>query len=129
MGNFSSISIIIVSFFHFQNALVSNPRYGRARSTDRDVWLEHTDRSVVIKSQTVFQPVMKKKRSVNKLSTAADVKGVTNYCLYTQEADSDGDIQTKLYKVSAHIYFKHLNFKIVSDFWVKVLLHDNNGVM
>lgn len=99
MYGFFKYEIMLIVIF--QNALVSsNPRYGRARSTDRDVWLEHTDRSVVIKSQTVFQPVMKKKRSVNKLNTAADIKGVTNYCLYTQEADSDGDIQTKLYKVS-----------------------------
>lgn len=61
--------------------------------------MEHTDRAVVYKPQTVFQPVMKKKKSVNKLSSADDIKGASKYCLLTQEADSDGDIQTKIYKV------------------------------
>lgn len=63
------------------------------------MWLEHTDRAVVYKPQTVFQPVMKKKKSVNKLTSADDIKGASKYCLVTQEPDSEGDIETRLYKV------------------------------
>ncbi|CAL8109141.1 unnamed protein product [Orchesella dallaii] len=91
-------SVVIPSSANRRSALVNNPRYGRARSTDRDVWIEHTDKAVVLKPQTVFQPVMKKKKSVTQLKSADDMKGASKYCLLTQEPDSEGDIETRLYK-------------------------------
>jgi len=59
--------------------------------------VEHTS-AVVYKPQTVFQPVMKNKKCVTKQLSTADMKGASKYCLLTQEPDSDGDIQTRLYK-------------------------------
>ena len=48
---------------------------------------------------------MKKKRSVTKVSEKdfADPKN-TNYALTHQEQDSEGDLETKIYKASTKIY-------------------------
>ena len=77
---------------------MANARHYRSRSSDADRWIEHTPGRPV-KSGTVFQPVMKKKKSVAKLTHAEDVTTRTKYCLNLQEADGDGGIETKLYKV------------------------------
>ncbi|XP_029646158.1 kinesin-like protein KIF23 isoform X2 [Octopus sinensis] len=74
-----------------------NPRHRRSKSSSAaETWLEH-------KSQdheelgTLFQPKLKKKRSVTKL-TEKDTKEVSKYCLNHQELGSDGEMRTKLYK-------------------------------
>ena len=72
----------------------------RSQSTDKDTWLEHTP-AMTVKSGTVFQPVMKKKKSVHKLTRADDlVNNTSKYCLRTDVRDAEGDIETQLYKVS-----------------------------
>lgn len=80
---------------------VSNPRHRRSRSVSDDRWLEHRPQAPV-PLNTVLQPVLKKRKSVTKLT---DVKDVTNsktskYCLMTQNQDSEGDLETNIYKVS-----------------------------
>ena len=81
-----------------QGIAVANPRRYRSRSSDNDRWIEHTPGQPV-KSGTVFQPVMKKKKSVAKLTDADDVVRRTKYCLNLQEPDGEGGVETKLYKV------------------------------
>ena len=48
---------------------------------------------------TILQPQIKNRKSITKLT---DVKDLTNkttkYCLIAQGADTDGDVETKLYK-------------------------------
>ncbi|CAG9771784.1 unnamed protein product [Ceutorhynchus assimilis] len=70
----------------------------RSRSAG-EVWLEHN----VIKPcplGTVMQPSMKKRKSVSKLDKASDITNPkqSKYCLVAQEPDTDGEIETKLYK-------------------------------
>ena len=77
---------------------MANPRRYRSRSSDNDRWIEHTPGQPV-KSGTVFQPVMKKKKSVVKLTDADDVVRRTKYCLNLQQPDGEGGVETKLYKV------------------------------
>ncbi|KAL1506067.1 hypothetical protein ABEB36_005498 [Hypothenemus hampei] len=64
-----------------------------------EVWLEHN----VIKPcplNTVMQPTMKKRKSVSRLDKASDITNPkqSKYCLVAQEPDTDGEIETKLYK-------------------------------
>lgn len=47
-----------------------------------------------------MQPVMEKRKSITKLTQAKDITEKTSkYCLMTQSQDSDGDLETRLYKV------------------------------
>ena len=65
---------------------------------------------------TVLQPAIKKKKSVSKL----EVKDVTNsekYILQHQEQDSQGEVETQLYKVWFSMFF---SFFIISAFWFYV---------
>lgn len=50
---------------------------------------------------TIFQPQMKKKKSVNELIRKEDVVNLstTRYCLKTQQVDSEGEVETLLVKV------------------------------
>lgn len=71
-----------------------NPRHRRSRS--HDVWLEHKPVGTV-DTGSILQPAIKRKKSVSKLTEKA-TKDVSKYILTHQEADSDGDIATKLVK-------------------------------
>jgi kinesin family protein 23 len=65
------------------------------------VWLDH--RPVhAIELGTVMQPIMKRHKSVTKLMDAKDVVNskTSKYCLMTQEQDTDGELETHLYKVT-----------------------------
>ena len=80
---------------------VANPRaHRRSRSTDVDLWLDH--RPTVggpVPSNTVLQPVLRKRRSVNKLEAADVVNEKTSkYLLTTNTQDQQGEVTTKLYK-------------------------------
>ncbi|KAK3913580.1 Kinesin-like protein KIF23 [Frankliniella fusca] len=76
-----------------------NPRHRRSRSEEgRGRWLDHCPATPVPLS-TVFQPNMKKRKSVTKLTDVKDItKGTERYCLTTQEQDTDGELETRLYK-------------------------------
>ncbi|EDV40552.1 uncharacterized protein Dana_GF10567 [Drosophila ananassae] len=76
----------------------ANIRHRRSRSAG-DKWLEHRAANPVPLG-TIMQPFLKNRKSVTKLT---DMKELTNhgankYCLVSQEADTDGDVETKLYK-------------------------------
>merc|ERR1719341_382414 len=81
---------------------VANPRaHRRSRSTDAELWLDHrpTVGSHPLPSNTVLQPVLRKRRSVNKLEAADVVNDKTSkYLLTTNTQDQQGEVTTKLYK-------------------------------
>ncbi|XP_059485129.1 kinesin-like protein KIF23 isoform X2 [Neocloeon triangulifer] len=83
---------------------VSNPRHRRSRSAcGNERWLDHkpqTASSKFLELQTIFQPNMPRRKSVTKLTDPKDVTdpSTSKYCLTTQEQDSEGELETKLYK-------------------------------
>jgi len=49
---------------------------------------------------TVLQPLMQRRRSVTRLTSPKEIiDGASRYCLVAQEHDTDGELETKLYKV------------------------------
>ncbi|KER23777.1 hypothetical protein T265_08402 [Opisthorchis viverrini] len=77
-----------------------NPRHRRSRSAGGDggVWLEHQE-STAAPLGTIFTPRLKNRKSVTQLELKDTLKA-SNYLLHHQEATSDGNIETKLYKGS-----------------------------
>ncbi|KAJ8920904.1 hypothetical protein NQ315_015697 [Exocentrus adspersus] len=81
-----------------RNVVYSTPRRRRSKSVG-EVWLEHNSVKPVPLG-TVMQPSMKKRKSVTKLTKATDITNPkqSKYCLLAQEQDTDGEVETKLYK-------------------------------
>ncbi|XP_001868064.2 kinesin-like protein KIF23 [Culex quinquefasciatus] len=77
---------------------VANPRHRRSRSTG-ERWLEHRAANPVPLG-TIMQPYIPDRKSVTALNDAQDVTGAkaSKYCLITQEADTEGELETKLFK-------------------------------
>lgn len=76
---------------------VSNPRHRRSRSTD-ERWLEHRAPNPVPLG-TIMQPQYKKRKSVTKAEAKDIVNSKTSkYCLVSQVADTDGELETNIYK-------------------------------
>ncbi|XP_054719121.1 kinesin-like protein KIF23 [Uloborus diversus] len=77
---------------------VANPRHRRSHSSSGDVWIEHKPIGN-LELNTVLQPAMKKKKSVSKLEVKDVTKSdVSKYVLQHQEQDSQGEVETQLYK-------------------------------
>ncbi|XP_066597668.1 kinesin-like protein KIF23 isoform X2 [Prorops nasuta] len=75
---------------------VSNPKYRRSQSADR--WVDHTP-TPLAPLGTVLQPMMRRRRSITRLTSPKEITdGVSRYCLIAQEHDTDGELETKLYK-------------------------------
>jgi kinesin family protein 23 len=78
---------------------VSNPRHRRSRSTDKDMWLDHSPAKGAVPLNTVLQPALKKRRSVTRLQEKDIVNNKTSkYLLTTQNQDEEGQLETRLYK-------------------------------
>lgn len=74
-----------------------NPRYC-VRNANK--WIDHRPAQIV-PAGTIFQPQTPSKCSVAKLTDPKPfMTRSTRYCLYAQEQDTDGELETKLYKVS-----------------------------
>jgi len=79
-----------------RSAAIANPRYRRSRSAGQ-VWIDHQP-SKPVPTNTIMQPSnLKKRRSKTKVSEK-DLPRCSNYALTHQEQDSDGDLETKIYK-------------------------------
>lgn len=81
-----------------RSVAMANTRYRRSRSAGPIV-IDHQPKNPV-DTNTIMQPSnLKKKRSVTKLDKKdlEDPK-CSNYALTTQEQDSDGDVETKIFK-------------------------------
>ncbi|OXU27283.1 hypothetical protein TSAR_000351 [Trichomalopsis sarcophagae] len=75
---------------------VSNPRYRRSQSADR--WVDHRPENLAPLG-TVLQPLMRRRRSITKLTSPKEITdGASRYCLTAQNQDSEGELETKLYK-------------------------------
>ncbi|XP_036144378.1 kinesin-like protein KIF23 isoform X2 [Monomorium pharaonis] len=75
---------------------ISNPKYRRSQSADR--WIDHRPQTLV-PIGTVLQPMMQRRRSVTQLTSPKEITdGASRYCLVAQERDTDGELETKLYK-------------------------------
>ncbi|KAH8368864.1 hypothetical protein KR200_010699 [Drosophila serrata] len=79
-------------------AAAANNRHRRSRSAG-DKWLEHRAANPVPLG-TIMQPYLKNRKSITKLTDMKELtaNGANKYCLVSQEADTDGDVETKLYK-------------------------------
>lgn len=82
----------------FQGIAAANNRYRRSKSTD-ERWLEHHTPNPVPLG-TIFQPYYKSRKSITKLTDAKDIVNAktSKYCLVSQGADTDGEVETRLYK-------------------------------
>lgn len=96
--NLSLDSNSLYSFlFIFKGVPVANARHRRSKSTD-ERWLEHRSAHPVPLG-TIMQPQYKNRKSFTK----PDAKEIINsksakYCLVAQTADTDGELETCLYK-------------------------------
>lgn len=81
----------------FQGVAVANVRHRRSRSADK--WIEHRAANPVPLG-TILQPYYKNRKSITKLTDAKDFTNPKNskYCLISQAADTDGEVETRLYK-------------------------------
>lgn len=84
--------------FKSQGIAAANIRHRRSRSTG-DRWLEHRAAHPVPLG-TIMQPFYKNRKSITKLT---DIKDITDpktskYCLVSQGADTDGEVETRMYK-------------------------------
>ncbi|XP_059056646.1 kinesin-like protein KIF23 [Achroia grisella] len=78
---------------------VANPRHRRSLSADGRGWVEHTP-SKIVPMGTVMKPSIVNSKVVNKLKSVKDIANskTSKYCLISQEQDTDGELETKLYK-------------------------------
>ncbi|CAG9794529.1 unnamed protein product [Diatraea saccharalis] len=78
---------------------VANPRHKRSLSADGRGWVEHAPNKLVPMG-TVMKPNISHSKVVNKLKSVKDIANskTSKYCLISQEQDTDGELETKLYK-------------------------------
>lgn len=78
---------------------VVNPRYQQVKNADR--WIDHRPAGIV-PTGTILQPqTQPRKRTIRKLTNPKDfVAKSSRYCLFSQEQDADGELETKLYKAN-----------------------------
>lgn len=76
----------------------ANKRNRRSRSAG-EKWIEHRAQNPVPLG-TILQPYLKNRKSVTKLQEMKDLTGhkANKYILVSQDADTDGDVETKLFK-------------------------------
>lgn len=78
---------------------IANPRYKRSLSADGKGWVEHAS-SRVVPMGTVLKPNIQNSKLVSALKNVKDIANTktSKYCLISQEQDTDGELETKLYK-------------------------------
>lgn len=98
VGQEYSTSCVSVLSQHAGGVAVANPRHRRSKSAG-DKWLAHTAANPVPLG-TVFQPYLPHRKSVSKLTEIKDVANnrTSKYCLISQTADTDGELETRLFK-------------------------------
>lgn len=78
---------------------VANPRHRRSLSADGKDWVEHAP-SKIVPMGTVLKPNIANSKFVNKLTNVKDITSSkkSKYCLVSQEQDTDGELETKIFK-------------------------------
>ena len=86
-----------------RSVAVTNPKtHRRSRSTDAEKWLDHRPKiEGHVPSNTVFQPILKSRRSVTKLEKE-DLVSPSKYMLTETTAGTRGDVETRLFKGDVH---------------------------
>lgn len=78
---------------------ISNLRHRRSQSAGADMWLDHRPIQGTVPLNTVLQPVLKRRKSVNRLEEKDVVNTKTNkYILTTQNQLDKGEMETRMYK-------------------------------
>ncbi|XP_065585009.1 kinesin-like protein KIF23 isoform X6 [Artemia franciscana] len=77
---------------------VENFRQRRSKSVGGEKWLDHRSPGVSVPLGTVLQPLMRKRKSVTELGSPQAVGKCDRYVLTTQDKDSGGELETRLYK-------------------------------
>lgn len=98
LSNALTVKIISQQSHTKQGVPVANIRHRRSRSTG-ERWLEHRAPNPVPLG-TILQPYYRNRKSVTKLTDARDITNpkTTKYCLVSQAADTDGEVETRLFK-------------------------------
>lgn len=78
---------------------VANPRHKRSLSADGKGWVEHAPTKLVPMG-TVMKPNIAHSKVVSKLTNVKDIANskTSKYCLISQQQDTDGELETTLYK-------------------------------
>jgi len=82
---------------------VENFRQRRCNPAGGEKWLDHRS-GVSVPLGTILQPLMRKRKSVTELGSAQDVGKCDRYVLTTQDKDSSGELETRLYKVKFGLF-------------------------
>ncbi|XP_043237418.1 kinesin-like protein KIF23 isoform X1 [Amphibalanus amphitrite] len=81
-----------------KRTVAATTRHRRSKSTDAEVWLDHRP-GHVLELATIFQPKMKKRKSVTKLDAKDVINDKTSkYVLTHQDQDSQGEVETHMVK-------------------------------
>lgn len=90
--------------------VVANMRHRRSKSAG-DKWLAHTS-SMPVPLGTILQPYMPNRKTTTKLTELKDVtkSNTSKYCLISQGADTDGELETRLFKVRPQKLFYRIFF-------------------
>jgi kinesin family member 23 len=75
----------------------ANSRHRRSKSVGNEKWLEHRATNNPTKIGTILQPFYNA-RQVKSPEMKDITSGPSRYCLITQEPDTEGELETKLYK-------------------------------
>lgn len=73
-------------------------RHRRSKSVGNERWVEHRTVNPITPLGTILQPFYNAKSVKSPEMKDMVNPRVSNYCLVTQEADTDGELETKLYK-------------------------------
>ncbi|XP_055689472.1 kinesin-like protein KIF23 [Lutzomyia longipalpis] len=81
-----------------RGTVVANVRHRRSKSAG-DKWLAHTS-ATPVPLGTILQPYLPNRKTTTKLTEMRDVtkSNTSKYCLISQGADTDGELETRLFK-------------------------------
>lgn len=88
---------IQLNLHSFQGIAVANPRHRRSKSVGSEKWLEHRPAHPVPLG-TILQPYYNAKSVKSPEMKDFANRRSSRYCLITQGADTDGEVETRLYK-------------------------------
>lgn len=83
---------------------IENLRQRRSKSAGGEKWLDHRSPGVSVPLGTVLQPLLRQRKSVTELGSPQDVGKCDRYVLTTQDNDSGGELETRLYKVKFSLF-------------------------
>ncbi|KAK8741573.1 hypothetical protein OTU49_002277, partial [Cherax quadricarinatus] len=84
--------------YYLRGPAVCDQRYRSSLVDQHDAWLNHCPKQMVPMG-TALQPILNTQKVVTNVKKAHLEKNtITNYCLTTQDQDSQGEMETRVYK-------------------------------